>query len=159
MGRKHVEKGEIACCKQFFLFPQCFFKRLVLHTRKSQGLFGEGLTLYLTIPAFNNPIEEGLWKIPWKKGEKAFSLFPTVFSAQSLRAVFILATFNNVICKCFQFGHIKYFVVWKRIKSRKDFLCSLTLIYMIHKSLTFCLTALIHSHTMTPFDAPEKQAF
>ena len=76
MGRKHMEKREIACCMQFFLFPQCFFKRFVLHTGKNQGLFGEELTFYLTIPAFNDPIEEGLWKTLWKKGEKAFSLFP-----------------------------------------------------------------------------------
>ena len=38
-----VGKGEIARYKQFLLFQQCF-KRLVLQTRKNQGLFGEGLT-------------------------------------------------------------------------------------------------------------------
>ena len=35
-------KGEIACYKQFLLFPQCF-QRLVLQTCKNQGLFGKGL--------------------------------------------------------------------------------------------------------------------
>ena len=32
-----VGKGEIACYKQLLLFPQCF-QRLVLQTRKNQGL-------------------------------------------------------------------------------------------------------------------------
>ena len=35
-------KGEIACYEQFLLFPQCF-QRLILQTRKNQGLFGKGL--------------------------------------------------------------------------------------------------------------------
>ena len=37
-----VGKGEIARYEQFLLFPQCF-KKLVLQTRKKQGLFGKGL--------------------------------------------------------------------------------------------------------------------
>ena len=39
-----MEKGEIARHEQFPLFPQCFEKkkRLVLKTRKNQGLFGKG---------------------------------------------------------------------------------------------------------------------
>ena len=35
-------KGEIVCNKQFS-FSHCVFKRLVLQTRKNQGLFGKGL--------------------------------------------------------------------------------------------------------------------
>ena len=38
-----VEKGEIAHYEQFLLFPHCFFKRLVMLTRKNQSLFGKGL--------------------------------------------------------------------------------------------------------------------
>ena len=40
-------KGEIARYEQFLLFPQCFqkTKRLVLQTRKNQGLFGKGLNV------------------------------------------------------------------------------------------------------------------
>ena len=38
-----VGKGEIARVEQFLLFPQSFFKGLVLQTRKNQGLFGKGL--------------------------------------------------------------------------------------------------------------------
>ena len=37
-----VGKGEIACYEQFFL-SLSVFKRLVLQTRKNQGLFGKGL--------------------------------------------------------------------------------------------------------------------
>ena len=41
-----VGKGEIARYEQFLLFPLCFPKRLLLQTRKNQGLFGKGLRLY-----------------------------------------------------------------------------------------------------------------
>ena len=37
-----VGKGEIAHYEQFLLFPQSF-QRLVMQTRKNQGLFGNGL--------------------------------------------------------------------------------------------------------------------
>ena len=36
-------KGKIARYEQFLLFPQCFQTRLVLQTRKNQGLFRKGL--------------------------------------------------------------------------------------------------------------------
>ena len=36
-----VGEGEIAHYEQFLLFPQCF-QRLILQTRKNQGLFGKG---------------------------------------------------------------------------------------------------------------------
>ena len=42
-----VESGEMARYEQFLLFPHCVFKTLVLQTRKIQGLFGKGLSLYL----------------------------------------------------------------------------------------------------------------
>ena len=38
-----VGKREIARYEQFLLFPLCFFKSLVMHTRKTQGLFRKGL--------------------------------------------------------------------------------------------------------------------
>ena len=38
-----VEKGEIAHYKQFLLFHSVF-KKLVLQTSKTQGLFGKGLS-------------------------------------------------------------------------------------------------------------------
>ena len=42
-----VGKGEIACYEQFLLFPQ-YFQRLLLQTRKNQGLFGKGLKVIIT---------------------------------------------------------------------------------------------------------------
>ena len=42
MVENTVGKGEIARSKQFLLFPQCL-RRLVLQTRKDQGLFGKWL--------------------------------------------------------------------------------------------------------------------
>ena len=52
--RKHWEKGEIARYEQFLLFPQYFFrKRLVLQTRKKQGLVWETVTpLLMYVPSF-----------------------------------------------------------------------------------------------------------
>ena len=41
-------KGEIARYEQFLLFPQCF-QKIVLQTRKNQGLFGKGLNRYAQI--------------------------------------------------------------------------------------------------------------
>ena len=41
-------KGEIALYEQFLLFPQVL-KRLVLQTRKNQGLFWKGITLSLLL--------------------------------------------------------------------------------------------------------------
>ena len=42
-----VEKGEIACYKQFLLFLQCF-KNPVQQTLENTGLFGKGLNLLFT---------------------------------------------------------------------------------------------------------------
>ena len=39
-----VGKGEIACFKQFLLFPQCLQKS-ILQTHKKQDLFGKGFNL------------------------------------------------------------------------------------------------------------------
>ena len=50
-----VGKGEIAISP----FPSVF-KRLVLQTCKNQGLFGQVLTLYHTIPTFNDLEKEAL---------------------------------------------------------------------------------------------------
>ena len=45
-------KGEIACFKQFLLFPQCF-KRFLLQTRKTKGLFGKGLRQQMLLKTSN----------------------------------------------------------------------------------------------------------
>ena len=59
-----VGKGEIARYEQILLSHN-LFKRLVLLTRKNQGLFQKGLTLYNTILTFND-----LEKILWEKTRK-----------------------------------------------------------------------------------------
>ena len=45
-----------------FSFSNSVFKRLLLQTRKNQGLFGKGLTLDHTIPTLNDPEEESFRK-------------------------------------------------------------------------------------------------
>ena len=46
MGRKHCGKKRNCLLRAISPFPTVFFKRLVLQTRKKQGLFGKGL-MYL----------------------------------------------------------------------------------------------------------------
>ena len=80
-----------------FSFFRRVFKRLLLQTHKNQALLRKRLTLYHTVPPFNN-IENIV-----EKGENAadqhFLLFPQCF-----------LPFQNsvtlVACKCFQFGMV-----------------------------------------------------
>ena len=52
-----VGKGEIACYKQFLLYPQCFQK--ACFPGASKGVIeGSGLILYHTILTFNDPIKK-----------------------------------------------------------------------------------------------------
>ena len=44
MAENTVGKGEIACDKQFLLFPKCFI-RLALQTHENQVKVGKGLNL------------------------------------------------------------------------------------------------------------------
>ena len=61
------------------------FKRLVLQTRKNQGLLGKGLNLYHATPTINDPMKESICKHENKvgKGENAghlhFLFFPSCF--------------------------------------------------------------------------------
>ena len=45
-----------------FSFSHIVFKKLVLQTRKNQGLFGKGLTLSHTIPTLNDLEKEAISK-------------------------------------------------------------------------------------------------
>ena len=54
-GLKTLWKKEKVLMMSNFSFSCSVFKRLVLQTRKNQGLFGKELTLYHTIPTFNDP--------------------------------------------------------------------------------------------------------
>ena len=71
---------------------------------KIQGSFSLTiLTLYHTIPTFNDPKEEDFGKHCGKRRKcwsPAFSSFPTVFSALSQRENVSLATFNFSILSC-----------------------------------------------------------
>ena len=57
-GSKTLWEKEKLLVTSKFSFSHSVFKRLVLQTRKNQGLFGKGLTLYHTIPTFDNPEKE-----------------------------------------------------------------------------------------------------
>ena len=76
--------GEIARNEQFLLFPQCF-QRLVLQTRKNQGLFEKGLTKLKAFAddKFNNDFCLGQGRKHCEKRRKcwlpAFSLFLQCF--------------------------------------------------------------------------------
>ena len=54
-----VGKEKLLVMSNFSLFHSVF-KRLVLQTRKIQGLFGKGLTLICTVLTFNDPETEGV---------------------------------------------------------------------------------------------------
>ena len=66
---------------------------------QSKKLSGKELTLYQTIPTFNDPTED--FRKHWEKekwenagNHAVYSSFPRVFSALSRREIIILATFN-----------------------------------------------------------------
>ena len=110
-----VGKGEIAHTEQFLLFQQCcllvwrtfchFLQtcNCCLQTLSDWKILKfviwekvKRLTLYHTIPPFNNPKEEGFGKHCGKRRKcwlPAFSPFPTMFSTLSKTEILILATF------------------------------------------------------------------
>ena len=101
-GRKLWEKLKLLLTSNFFP-SYSVFKRLVLQTRKNHGLFGKGLTLYLTtkfwtdlnwkhLQMTNYAIEKLKFILGWvenivEKGENAgfqhFLLFPQCFQKAS----------------------------------------------------------------------------
>ena len=129
-----VGKGEIARCEQFLLFPHNVSKRLLLQTRKNQGLFGKRLTAFSLFPqcfqrdSFSglgfiekgfNPFPNKPWflrvcstslsKTLWEKEKllitSNFSCSHNVFYPfGELSAIFI--TFEIVVCKLFEFGRV-----------------------------------------------------
>ena len=84
---KTTGKGEIASYEQFLLFPHSVFKRLVLQTRKSPGLFEKGLNrsklhtnprfTYEIAPVFTLMeevvLQRMLGMIGWDDGDAIFS--------------------------------------------------------------------------------------
>ena len=127
-----MEKGEIARNKQFLLFPQCF---LLNQIRVS--LFVHIFDIIsLFAPEFEKPkigisgkgLEEALWE--WKK-----------------------------MRKCPLLAFLSIFICSQKAFCRSNVLIVHAVYFSIFHSVFFPLmTHLTHSHTMTPFDAPGKQA-
>ena len=70
-----------------------------------------------TMTHFDVSGKEAFRKTLWEKEKflvQAISPFPTMFYILSNTQIFIFVTF--VICKCFQFGLVHNFVVWKCVK-------------------------------------------
>ena len=123
-----------------FSFSHSVFKRLVLQTRKNQGLFGKGLTLYNTITPFNDyrkmkPLENILGK-----GKKfwypKFPPFCAVFftlpnTELNFSVPFIL------LSACFNFGQYKNLLFGKELNCHFQML------------LTLCHTILTLTHYQT----------
>ena len=124
-----VGKGEIACYKQF-LFSTLFSKNLYCRYEKNKGLFGKCLTFNQTVPTLVT-----LRKKPFEnilgKGENADKQhFLFFFPQQFLPFPKQISIFQLHLLCCLNQSEILLF----------------------GKDLT-------HSYTMTPFDAPGKQAF
>ena len=66
-GKKTLLEKEKLLVMSNFSYSHSVFKRLVLQTRKNQGLFGKGLTLYHTIMTLQKKAFENIVG----KGEKA----------------------------------------------------------------------------------------
>ena len=76
---KHCRKRRNCSLTSNFSFSHSVFKRLVLQTRKNQGLFGKGFNLYQRIPGCNDTIEEAFWKNGKYAGYQHILLFPKCF--------------------------------------------------------------------------------
>ena len=101
-----------------FTFSHSVFKRLVLQTRKNQGLFGKELTLSQTSPGFLRVCSASLLKTLWVKEKllvmSNFSFSYCVFYPfGELSAIFI--KFEIVVCKLFSVWKRLKFVVWERV--------------------------------------------
>ena len=86
---KGIPKNALIISHQFLFFFYIFLSIL--------KIFKCVLTLYHTIPTYNDPKEEGFGKHCGKRRkcwQPAFSPFPTVFSSLSKREIIILAMFN-----------------------------------------------------------------
>ena len=90
-GLKTLREKEKLLVTSNFSFPHSVFKRLVMQTRKNQGLFGKGLTLYQTLPTVNNPEKENIIRKGENAGSRHFFVFP-LFSSISKREIINLST-------------------------------------------------------------------
>ena len=91
--------------------------------------------------------------------KEAISPFPTTFSTLSKTEIIIFVTYNLSSANAIK-------LVWSKILScgngLKDGICHEIVVRkekILLPSIIVLILWLTHSHTMTPFDAPGKQAF
>ena len=80
--------------------------------------FGKVLTLYNTIPTFNDPEKESFWKHCGKRRkcwQPAFSLFPTMFSIWAETKIVILADIILSSANAFNFDQSKILLFGKEL--------------------------------------------
>ena len=66
-GWKRLWKKEKLLIITNFPFSHTVFKRLILQTCKTKGLFGKGITFYCTTTTFNDPEKERFLKTLWER--------------------------------------------------------------------------------------------
>ena len=118
MGRKHCEKRRNCSLRAISpSFSHSVFKWLVSKGRQKVSLCGNELTLYHTIPTFNDPEGDGFFDNIVGKAENAgnqhFLIFPQCFlPLRTLKSFFFFSrnlsftSIQFVICNCFQFGPV-----------------------------------------------------
>ena len=111
-----VGKGENAGYQYFLLFPQCYQKFVFfLWSHSKLRLCGKKLTLYHTILTFFSILKKEAFETTVRKGENAgYQHFPPLLSVFCTikERNWHFSNIQVVVCKCFQFGYAKDFVVW-----------------------------------------------
>ena len=110
MFRKHWGKKEKLLIMSNFCFSHSVFKRLVLQTRKNQGLFGKGLTHYSIDTHLDASIRQ-LLKTLWEK-EKLLVTSNFSFSNNVFYSVIYL-------CHHFSIFLTSYLYLLQNLKSLK----------------------------------------
>ena len=141
-----VGKGEIARYEQFLLFPRCFQK-----TCKNQGLFGKGLKLQKNIVGKGeNAGYQNVFFYP-----KCFQAHTTAHLGRSINSTLHNPNFVTTTRK----GPFEKIVRKGENASYQHFLLFPQCFLSFPKQIQPFEPSLTHSHTMTPFDTPGKQAF
>ena len=135
MGKKHWEKEKLLITSNFS-FSHSVFKSLVLQTRKNQGLFGKGLN-----QDFLDIIRINIFRVHVLSFQSVRGFVHHDSSSKlSIHVVSVLAAVVSIIVRSLllYYGIMVYLNFNKGLREKGR---------------------LTHSHTMTPFDAPGKQAF
>ena len=105
-GLKTLWEKEKLLVTSNFSFSHSVFRRLVLQTRKNQGLFGKGLTTLKKEP-FENIVGKGE-----NAGNQYFLLFPTMFSTIPKTNLNFFSNINFMLSKCFQIAPVFNSAIW-----------------------------------------------